>query len=127
MKFTPERKFPRGFAGFWKMNEGDVVEGVIRDVVDGDFGKSLIIALTKPLVVEQKDRTTGELKDYKAKAGEFVGLNIKANLKGLEKFVDHAVKIKYLGKTKLEGGLTEHQFDTDVLDKVPPPKATASA
>lgn len=117
MKFEPTKsRFPKNFAGFWKPKTGDVLKGHIIDEFDGEYGKSLLVTLTAPLIVEQLDRQTSEKSDYEAKAGEVVGVNVKAGLRGLDKYVGHTATIKYLGMVA-EGRTTQHQFDVDVSDK----------
>lgn len=122
-KFQPTKsRFPQNFAGFWKPKEGDVVSGYISDEFDGEFSKTLLVTLDKPLTVEAKDRDSGALVEVTAKVGESVGINVKAGLRGLDKYVGHTCVIRYLGM-KQNGRTSEHVFDTDVSDtKVSAPK-----
>lgn len=127
MKFTPEKShFPTNFSGFWKPKEGDVVRGVIRDAFDGEFGKTLIVEVCKneygpaiEVAVETRDRDTNEKITKTAKAGAAIGVNEKANLRGLDKFVGHAVNIRCLGKVAGDNGMSTYEFDTDLGAKLP--------
>lgn len=118
MKFTATKA--RFLAGFWKPTKGDVVKGIITEEWDGQFGKTLSVLLVQKCTVEQKDRETEELSDYEAQPGDEIGVNVKAGLKGLEKYVAHEVTIKYLGKGPEQIGsrtLEVHKYDVDVSDK----------
>jgi hypothetical protein len=118
MKFTPTKA--RFLAGFWKANKGDVVRGVIREAWEGEYGMTLAVLLSQPVVVEQKNRETAELSDYEAQSGDEIGVNVKAGLRGLDKYVGHEVTIKYLGKSPQQIGsrtVETHQYDVDVSDK----------
>ena len=127
MKFTPEKsRFPQTFVGFWRPKNGDVVRGVLIDAFDGEFGKTFMVELGKNeygpannVNVETRDRETKEKYERSAKSGDVIGINEKANLKGLDKFVGHALNIRCLGSSKNAQGGETFEFDTDLGSKAP--------
>jgi hypothetical protein len=137
MKFTAEAsKFPKTFVGFWKMQEGEIVRGILLDAFDSEndqpgfkSSKCFIIELGKnefgphvDVTVETRDRDTHDKIDRTAKAGTAIGVNEKAGLRGLHKLVGHAVNIKCLGKKATDGGGSTYEFDVDFGAKVPAKK-----
>lgn len=116
-KFSPVKG--RFLSGYWRPEEGDVCKGVIVEVAEGQFGPYLIVRLSEPLVVGQRNRETREVEDYEAQKDDEVGVNVKAGLRGLEKYVGHGVVIRYLGmKPESFGSRTidVHAYDVDVTD-----------
>lgn len=93
-----------GIRGFWTPTEkGETIEGYILDVLQNDFGKSLVIQLSEDATVITKDQDTGEKVEREAKAGQAIGCTIWAGLRGLDRRKDYFVKIVFQGEKKEKG------------------------
>jgi hypothetical protein len=110
-----------GIRGFWTPTEkGEAIEGYILDVMENEYGKSLVIQLSEGATVITKDRDTGDKVERDADAGQAIGCTVWAGLRGLDRRKDYFVRIVFLGEKKEKGQNGEmirtKAFDVDLSE-----------